>query len=77
MLDIARKVNMNQQEKINYRRYMSLCSKQMLHEMKGGEDFSEEEMEELRSLKQDLGGDHQEILAISTSVLLDDVTGGN
>ncbi len=75
VFSVVLRVNMNEQEKTKYRRYMSLCSKKMLHEMKRRESFSEEETDELRCLKKDLGGDHEEIIAVATSILIGDVTG--
>lgn len=65
---------MNNTEKAQYRRYMSLCSSGLLHEMTGDGSFTEEDKDELRTLKETLGGDHKEILQKAKSILVDDVT---
>jgi len=67
---------MNDTEKKQYRRYMSLCTAGLLYEMTGDGSFTDKDKDELRALREALGGDHQEIIQKAKSILIEDVTKG-
>ena len=64
---------MTDTEKKQYRRYMSLCTAGLLYDMTGDGSFTEEDKDELRALRETLGGDHQEIIQKAKSILIADV----
>ena len=63
---------MNEETKIKYREYMSICTAVQMKKLKG-ESASSEERDKILSLREEFAQSHQEIVKTASGILRDDM----